>query len=215
MRTVSVLAHLLNPHRDAPGRVTAFRLAFVGADNYLRAWWPSHGRRAHTSCSCGCGGGLASEGERGHDEEGTSSDGRCGTARDFSIVSTRGRRRMGRSCQGRRPCTGHLGDLGRHEHSPRRPSVAAQRSCWRVRRGDHRRSAREGRTRQDCVRSATWRGRRGAYRRAWTLRGLPDLCGDELEDVARVGRWAGQGRCRLSPGGTRAGPSGSRVPTRG
>ena len=27
---------LLNPHRDAPGRVTAFRLAFVGADNYLR-----------------------------------------------------------------------------------------------------------------------------------------------------------------------------------
>ena len=26
----------LNPHRDAPGRVTAFRLAFVGADNYLR-----------------------------------------------------------------------------------------------------------------------------------------------------------------------------------
>lgn len=29
-------AHLLNPRRDAPGRVTAFRLAFVGADNYLR-----------------------------------------------------------------------------------------------------------------------------------------------------------------------------------
>ena len=29
-------AHLLNPHQDAPGRVTAFRLAFVGADNYLR-----------------------------------------------------------------------------------------------------------------------------------------------------------------------------------
>lgn len=56
-------AHLLNPRRDAPGRVTAFRLAFVGADNYLRAWWPSRGRRAHGSWFLWVWGWLASEGK--------------------------------------------------------------------------------------------------------------------------------------------------------
>jgi hypothetical protein len=130
-------------------------------------------------------GWVASGGKRGHDEEGTGSDGRCGTAGDLGIVSTRGRRRMGRSCQGRRPCRGHLGDLARHEHNPRSPSVAAQRSCWRVRRGDRRRCARERRTRQDRVCGAPRWSRRGASGRAWTLRGLHDLCDNELEDGHR------------------------------
>jgi hypothetical protein len=35
VRTVSVPAHLLNP-TGTPLLVTAFRLAFAGADNYLR-----------------------------------------------------------------------------------------------------------------------------------------------------------------------------------
>ena len=84
--------------------------------------------------------------ERGHDEEGTSSDGRCGTAGDFSIVSTRGRGgwavRVKAAAVHWSPGGPGAGTSTVHVDLPWRHSVRVSGS----RRGDHRRSARERRT---------------------------------------------------------------------